>query len=107
MAEYTNERMRRDLRGFKNRLKRRFKVEKMILFGSRARNEHLLDSDVDLIIVSRQFQGQFFTNRISDVLEYWSAPVDLEPLCYTPEEFKRKLKEYGIVRTAVKEGVEI
>ena len=30
-----------------------------------------------------------------------------ELLCYTPEEYTRKLAELGIVRTATAEGVEL
>ena len=107
MVKYTNERMKKDLNKFRNTIKKKINVDKMILFGSRAKDEYFLDSDVDLIIVSKDFSDKFFTKRISDMLEYWSAPVDLEPLCYTPEEFKRKAKEHGIVRTAIKEGIRL
>jgi hypothetical protein len=31
----------------------------------------------------------------------------MDILCYTPEEFEKKKKQIGIVRTAVEEGIEI
>ena len=107
MVKYTDEMMKRDLNKFKNRVKKKFKLDKIILFGSRARGDFFLDSDVDLIIVSEDFKDKFFTSRMSDILEFWDAPVDLEPLCYTPEEFKKKKKQIGTVRQALKEGIEI
>jgi len=36
---------------------RRVGVREAVLFGSRARNEHVEDSDVDLTLVSEQFRG--------------------------------------------------
>ena len=39
---------------------------------------------------------------------FWKHyPLEIEPICYTPEEFKLKLKEHGIVRQAVKEGIDL
>jgi len=34
-------------------------------------------------------------------------PVDLEVLCYSPEELKSKKKEIGLVREALKQGIAI
>jgi len=40
--------------------------------------------------------------------EFWNHyPLDIEPLCYTPEEFEKKKKQIGIVSRAVKEGIEL
>ncbi|MCJ7675294.1 MAG: hypothetical protein MUO33_09105 [Sedimentisphaerales bacterium] len=35
--------------------------------------------------------------------EHW--PIEIEPLCYTPEEFEAKKKQIGIVIEAIKEGM--
>ena len=78
-----------------------------IMFGSRARGDELLTSDVDLIVVSEGFSGQKFQRRPLAVLELWSDIVDLEALCYTPEEFARLKERMGIVRRAVEEGIEV
>jgi len=37
---------------------------RIFLFGSRARGNHLKDSDYDLIVVSSRFEGIPFTKRI-------------------------------------------
>lgn len=78
-----------------------------MIFRSRARGDHLLESDVDLIIVSRKFEGVNWLTRIRDVVDLWSGLILLEPLCYTPEEFDEKCKEIVIVSQAVKDGLEL
>ncbi|MEM2865871.1 MAG: nucleotidyltransferase domain-containing protein [Candidatus Hadarchaeales archaeon] len=96
-----------EVRRFVKKLREKIRVEKVILFGSRARGDHLEDSDVDLIVVSRDFEGLPFFERMDKLILLWESPLDLELLCYTPEEFERKRKEIGTVRQAVKEGVEV
>ncbi len=83
---------------------------RVILFGSRARGDHLLDSDYDLIVVSPRFQGMPFSRRAAVILkELYRRGVygDFELLCYTPEELRRKAREIGVVAVALEEGVEI
>jgi predicted nucleotidyltransferase len=88
-------------------IKEKYSPEKVLLFGSRARGDHLVDSDVDMIIVSERFEGVNWLKRIRDVSVYWEGLVPLEPICYTPAEFEKKKKMIGIVSEAVKEGVEL
>ncbi len=38
--------------------------------------------------------------------DYWDESVDIEAVCYTPEEFETKAKQRGIVRKAIEEGIE-
>jgi predicted nucleotidyltransferase len=96
-----------ELRKFKKALSRRFRISKMILFGSRARGDHLRTSDVDLIIVSPDFEGIPFLRRIREVVQFWDSDLALEVLPYTPEEFTRKAQEIGIVSQAIREGLEV
>ena len=96
------------VKDFIRRVRKKYKIETAILFGSRARGDYLKDSDYDIILVSPNFKGIFFTKRISNMYEFWKYyPLDIEPICYTPEEFKKKSKQIGIVRQAIKEGIEI
>lgn len=88
-------------------IKEKYSPEKVLLFGSRARGDHLIDSDVDMIIVSKKFEGVNWLKRIRDVSVYWEGLVPLEPICYTPAEFEEKKNMIGIVSEAVKEGVEL
>jgi hypothetical protein len=77
----------------------------VILFGSWARGDALVDSDLDLVIVSQKFRGLDFLERATRVLEATDLVLGADLLCYTPEEFERKREEEGIVKTAVEEGV--
>lgn len=95
------------IREFLAQLSKDFKIDKVILFGSRAKGEELEKSDYDLIIVSQDFQQIPFIKRLAIVYKYWTADVALEALCYTPEEFKKKSQQISIVSQAVKEGKEI
>jgi len=107
MGEKTNQHVLKSLKRLRRQLGKKVRIERMLLFGSRARGEHLLTSDVDIVLVSPDFKEQKFQDRVAMVLEYWDEDVDLEVLCYTPEEFSHKKKQLGIVQQAVKEGVKI
>src|SRR3989338_6758291 len=88
--------------------RKKFNIQRAIFFGSRARGDFLKDSDYDIILVSPDFEGIFFTKRISLMYRFWKHyPLDIEPICYTPKEFNVKSKEHGIVRQAIKEGIEL
>ena len=78
------------------------------MFGSRARGDNFNDSDYDIIIVSPDFANILFTQRIAKMYDFWKHyPLDIEPICYTPEEFEKKKKQIGLVQQAVKEGIEL
>jgi hypothetical protein len=93
---------------FLKRVRIKFKIEKAVFFGSRATGDYLKNSDFDILLVSEDFKGIFFTKRISMMYEFWKHyPLEIEPLCYTPEEFNKLKKQIGIVREAVKQGIEM
>ena len=94
-----------ELKGFIKRVKAKYRDSKIILFGSRARNEHLEDSDYDFIIISERFSGMHFADRIEQIQSLWTSHADVEPLCYTPKEFDEKKSEIGIVNEAAREGI--
>ncbi|MFQ6058104.1 MAG: nucleotidyltransferase domain-containing protein [Anaerolineae bacterium] len=97
-----------EVRRFLSRLRQSpYHIERAIVFGSRARGDHLVDSDLDLILVSKDFEDVFFTDRSSQVHRYWDGDLGLEVLCYTPEEFEKKRRMIGLIQDAVREGVEI
>ena len=96
-----------EIEKFLKKIKEVIHVEKVIVFGSRARGDNLIDSDVDLIIVSGDFEGIPYYERMDKLILLWKSPLDLDVLCYTPEEFQMKQDEICIVRQALKEGIEI
>ncbi len=100
MGEITDE-----VREFIENLRKDYIVENVIFFGSRTRNDYLENSDFDVIVVSKDFEGIFFTDRISKMYKYWKSPRPLEVLCYTPDEFERKKNQLCIVKKAVETGI--
>ncbi len=92
---------------FMKDISKKFRIENAILFGSRAKGDHLKNSDYDIILVSPDFEGRHFTERASEVLRALTVHFPMDLLCYTPKEFNEKRKQIGIVRRAVSEGIEL
>ncbi len=95
------------VQGFVEELAKSYRVEEAYLFGSRARGDHLLSSDIDLLLVSDDFRDQFLTDRMAHILRLWKGDVDLQPFCYTVEEFERKRHHLGLVQEAVTHGIRL
>jgi len=96
-----------NLKEFKKKAKK-YKVERIIVFGSQATGERKESSDVDLIIVSKEkkklglLQSLYHEWHINQRID---LPVDF--ICYTPKEFQKKQKEISIISQVLKEGIEI
>ncbi len=95
------------LKKFLQSLSKDINVEKIILFGSRARKDFDEQSDVDLIIVSEDFGRMNFFERVKKMYVYWEIDYPVDFICYTPEEFNKLKNQITIVREAIKEGIEI
>lgn len=77
------------------------RIRSAFLFGSRAREDWLEESDWDIMIVSPEFAGIPFPERATMLLQ--KVPLRrVELLCYTEEEFKQRATEIGIVAEAAK-----
>ena len=99
--------MRPEFRRFLVRLQRVLHPQVVILFGSRARGDHRPDSDYDLLVVSNRFRGVRWVQRAALVTVLWDLPLDVEPICLTPAEFRRRRNEISIIGEAVREGVAV
>jgi predicted nucleotidyltransferase len=68
----------------------------VILFGSRARKDYTLHSDIDIIFVGDFLEK--FINRSLIVLENFDIHLGLgiDAFCYTPDEFEKMFYE-GVV----------
>ena len=89
---------------FAGRVAEMVDLELALLFGSRVRDDWLVDSDWDVILVSREFEGVKYMERAKRVSHLWKAG-GLDLLCYTPEEFEEKKGRIGTVATAAAEGL--
>ena len=107
MAEAVDERIERFRNEVLPLLMERFQPSKVLVFGSRARGDALKDSDLDLLIVAESFECVRWLDRPVRVYEECDIRLSVELLCYTPEEYDRKRRELGIVRTATEEGIEL
>lgn len=94
-------------RRFAKALKRHMNVDRLILFGSRARGDNFVTSDYDFVIVSRRFAGKRFATRASPLYRFWDSKCDLEVLCYTPKEWGRLKDKRGILLNAQDEGIHL
>lgn len=92
----------------KNLSKKKVKVEKIILFGSRARGEELLASDIDILIISDNFAKIPFVERLEVVERAWpSNQLLLEAIPLTLREFEARKKQIGVVQKAAREGLQV
>jgi predicted nucleotidyltransferase len=90
---------------FVQELKEQYRPERILLFGSRAREAAKPDSDYDLLVVSAAFEGTPLTDRATPIYRRWPLWAGLDCLCLTPAEFDRSRKRISIVREIDREGV--
>ena len=107
MASKTDERVEAFRTSYLSNLIDTYHPTHVLLFGSRAKGNALKESDFDLLVVSKSFEGIPFIQRTAHLLSNLKVPFPIEVLCYTPEEYERKRKEIGIVRIASQEGVDL
>ena len=93
---------RKRLNAFLAKLDKKFKPEKIIVFGSYAKNDLNEGSDIDLLVVA-DFKEPF-KERIGSMMELTKLPV--EPLGYTPSEFK-KIKSRPFIKEILRTGKDI
>lgn len=96
-----------NLKRFKENLKKRIDISRVIFFGSRASGKPHKDSDIDLLIVSKDFRDKKFRYRAIGFYDYWDLDYPVDFLCYTPEEFNKLKNQITIVREAVENGIEV
>lgn len=88
------EKMKKALDEFISILKEKFgdKIEKIIVFGSYARGEYSEDSDIDVLIVTKEFdislEKEISAISFKILLKY---SVDISPKVYSAREFKERM----------------
>lgn len=96
----------KNLRKFKKKIEKKYNINKIILFGSRANGRPKKESDVDLIIVGA-FTGNNNLKRAPQLHLEWDLDLPVDFLCYTQEEFDNLKNRVTIVREANKSGIVI
>ena len=89
-----------------SQIKKKYKPEKIILFGSHARGDTHEGSDVDLLLIKET--DKKFTKRTEEVLTQIDYDIDLDVLVYTEKEIEKMLSEKNpFMEKAWKEGVAV
>ncbi|ACP48888.1 DNA polymerase beta domain protein region [Sulfolobus islandicus Y.N.15.51] len=70
---------------FINDITNEIKIEDIYVVGSRARGDYLETSDIDLVIISRDFKGLRYIDRLEKLGKYLKARVEF--FAFTPEEW--------------------
>lgn len=96
--------LQNEIRNLTQTIREKYKPEKIILFGSAARDEFGKNSDLDFIIIKKVSKPQH--QRSLDIYRYIrnrTLPIDI--LVYTPEEIKKRLSLGDFfVKRVLKEG---
>jgi predicted nucleotidyltransferase len=77
-------------------------VEKISLFGSYARGRADLFTDLDVLVIWNTDKP--FIERAGMIHSMLALPVDLDVLCYTPEEFRR-MRDTPFIRKILEDEV--
>ena len=94
------EKIYKRLKQFVRKLRQKFLIQEIYLFGSGARGELHEGSDIDLMIVG-DFKGKM-PERIGQVLKLTDLPI--EPLVYTPQEFERFKVNNSFIKRIIRTG---
>jgi len=90
-----------ELKELAERLREKYGVRRIIVFGSYVRGDLNEGSDIDLVVVG-DFKERFH-KRIASILNLTDLPI--EPLCYTEEEFREMIRNNnGFISEVLKEG---
>ncbi|MDP4039912.1 MAG: nucleotidyltransferase domain-containing protein [Candidatus Pacearchaeota archaeon] len=95
----------RMINGFIKKAQKEIAINKVILFGSQASNTTHKDSDIDLIIVSPDFESMSAIQRAAKLYNYWEALYPVDFICYTPKEFNILKRRITIVKEALSKGI--
>jgi len=84
-----------------------YPLRSLVLFGSRARGEHLKESDVDVLVIV-DIEDMDFIERMRILSRLWDAPYALEVFAYTLEEVKGLINRGSIhIYDALEHGIVI
>ena len=84
----------------------KFKPSKVLFFGSRVSGAADEDSDIDIIIISKEFKCIPFVNRMAKILNLAQFPKHVDYLCYTPEEFDNVKDSSVVIENALENYIE-
>lgn len=81
----------KEIKKITDQIVKRYKPEKIILFGSYAWGKPTKDSDVDLFIIKKT--DKKFGSRLFDVAKVINSEMGTDALVYTPKEWEDGLEK--------------
>ena len=81
----------REIKKITEQIVKKYKPEKIILFGSFAYGKPKENSDVDLLLIKKTKEK--FLKRIFEVAKIIRSSLGTDTLVYTPKEWSQALKE--------------
>lgn len=90
-----------------DRLKLQYRAERVIVYGSVARGEATIHSDIDLLVVAPSTEkGYQRMATVKAIVRDLSRGLPISPIVLTPEELKQRLAdEDPFVQEIVESGV--
>jgi len=83
---------------------KKYKPEKIILFGSVSRGKFTSDNDVDFLIIKND-TPEYGADRIRELSRLIDRNIAVDFLVYRPEEFEKRLKMGDLfLKVVLKEG---
>lgn len=87
-------------------LVKKYKPEKIILFGSAARGDNKPESDLDLFVIKKT-KKQYF-DRVFEAMKYLNTDRSVDMIVFTPEEFEKAQNEKRVfIKQVLKYGVSL
>jgi len=102
-----SERRKRELVRFLKRLKRELGAVEVYIFGSRAYGTPLLESDLDMIVVSEEFGKRDFIENMELLSRMWDGSFAVEMFPYTPGQIEKYAEKKTVISEALKKGIRI
>jgi len=97
-----NQKLNQELDQIKEQIINYFQPEKIILFGSLAKKEATLSSDIDLLIIKDS--NLSFKERMYLIYDKIDYQVPLDMFFYTPEELNCLEKKSTFIKKIMQEG---
>lgn len=95
---------RLEIKRLKNQIVKKYKPQKIFLFGSCARGNINENSDIDMLVIKNTPKRR--SERIKDVLFSVDNNLPFEPLVYTPKEIETRVKLGDFfIKDLLKEGI--
>ena len=97
------------LKGVKlsERRKRELGAVEVYIFGSRAYGTPLLESDLDMILVSEEFGKKDFIENMELLSRMWNGSFAVEMFPYTPGQLEKYAEKKTVISEALKKGIRI